>query len=171
MVESLLNGAKLEHGELKTDLTKVELIYEINKIIEKYKIVTDKNTGSIKLKSNNEKIFFNTDRFCFNNIINNIIDNAVKYCSVSPNVFINVIEFESNIKIMIEDNGYGIEKKYMKEIFEPFFRVPTGNIYKGKGYGLGLSYVKKSVEALKGEIFVESVINKGTTFTIILPKL
>jgi signal transduction histidine kinase len=81
-----------------------------------------------------KKIFFNTDRFCFNNNINNIIDNAVKYCSVSPNVFINVIEFESNIKIMIEDNGYGIEKKYMKEIFEPFFRVPTGNIYKGKGY-------------------------------------
>ncbi len=171
MVESLLNGAKLEHGGFKISVERTNVVLEINKIIEKYRVLAEQIGGKISVEYSDDLISINTDLFCLSNIINNLVDNSIKYCSVTPEIKIAVFDSDREIKITIQDNGYGIEKKYLKEIFEPFFRVPTGNIYKGKGYGLGLSYVKKSVEALGGKISVESELRKGTCFTIILPKL
>ncbi len=171
MVENLLNASKLEHSEIKPKIETVNILEKINSIVQKYKVLLEKLNGKIIITFNNDKIYLNTDLFCLNNIINNLIDNSIKYNLLPPEIKIDVIEENLNITIKISDNGYGIEKKYLNDIFEPFFRVPKGNVYKGKGHGLGLSYVKKSVEILKGQIIVESSINKGTTFTIILPKL
>lgn len=75
----------------------------------------------------------------------------------------------NRIEIAVQDNGIGMRKEDLKKIFEKFYRVSTGNLHDVKGFGLGLAYVHKMVRELKGEISVESELNSGTKFIIILP--
>jgi two-component system phosphate regulon sensor histidine kinase PhoR len=98
----------------------------------------------------------------------NLLENALKY---SPHPFIRIkTGYETeNIFIEIKDNGIGIEKKYLTKIFRKFYRIPTGNIHDVKGFGLGLDFVKRVVDAHKGKIQVMSDPGIGTTFRILLP--
>ena len=99
------------------------------------------------------------------------MDNAVKYRKENEALRLTVRTWNENSKlyISIEDNGIGIKKENLKKIFERFYRVPTGNLYKVKGFGLGLAYVKKIISDHKGTIKAESETNVGTKFIIALP--
>jgi two-component system phosphate regulon sensor histidine kinase PhoR len=99
----------------------------------------------------------------------NLIDNALKY-SKNPEITINVSRDPKNAVISILDNGIGIDKKYYSHLFDKFYRVPSGDIHNEKGFGLGLNFVKKVVDAHKGQILVTSEENKGTQFTMLIPQ-
>jgi two-component system, OmpR family, phosphate regulon sensor histidine kinase PhoR len=99
----------------------------------------------------------------------NLIDNALKY-SKNPEITINVSRDPKNAVISILDNGIGIDKKYYSHLFDKFYRVPSGDIHNEKGFGLGLNFVKKVVDAHKGQILVTSEANKGTQFTMLIPQ-
>jgi signal transduction histidine kinase len=112
------------------------------------------------------------DEMHFTNVIFNLLDNAVKYRSEERPLELNVSSRdlgEKSLEITIEDNGIGIRKDDVKKIFDKFYRVSTGNRHDVKGFGLGLAYVKKIVTELGGDISVESELNHGTKFIIILP--
>jgi signal transduction histidine kinase len=100
--------------------------------------------------------------------VHNLLVNAVKYNTNSPEVILEVI-CDDRLKIHVSDNGIGISREDQKHIFDKFYRVSTGNIHKVKGLGLGLFYVKQIVEAHGGTIDVSSKPGKGSTFTINLP--
>ncbi|HTL07621.1 MAG TPA: HAMP domain-containing sensor histidine kinase, partial [Chitinophagaceae bacterium] len=102
-------------------------------------------------------------------VIVNLVENAIKY-SRQPHVIITTATENGQYSISVKDNGIGIEKKYIKQLFKKFFRVPTGNIHNVKGFGLGLNFVKKVIDAHKGKIMVYSIPGIGTEFKIILPR-
>jgi len=111
------------------------------------------------------------DEMHFQNVIFNLMDNAVKYRNTEKplDIYMKTWNDNDHLYLSIRDTGIGIKKENLKKIFEKFYRVHTGNLHDAKGFGLGLAYVKKIVDLHKGEIKVESEYGKGTTFTISLP--
>ena len=111
------------------------------------------------------------DEVHFQNVIFNLMDNAVKYRKPDEPLFITMKTWndEHHLYLSINDTGMGMKKENLKKIFDKFYRVHTGNVHDVKGFGLGLAYVKKVVDLHDGEIKVESELGKGTTFTIKLP--
>ena len=100
----------------------------------------------------------------------NILENAVKYNTTeTPKIIIKSELSMSSLVISIEDNGPGIPAEYRKKIFSQFYRIPTGNIHNIKGYGLGLSYVRKVVKLHKGEVWVQGNELQGSVFVIRIP--
>jgi two-component system phosphate regulon sensor histidine kinase PhoR len=131
----------------------------------------DEKGGSLEKSLQAEQYIIEADEVHFSNLINNLLDNAVKYSkeNVPPKVFISTYSTIKKIYIKIEDNGIGMTRETVKRIFEKFYRAHTGNIHNVKGFGLGLSYVKTVVEAHEGTIKVDSTLGKGSCFTIELP--
>jgi ligand-binding sensor domain-containing protein/signal transduction histidine kinase len=114
-----------------------------------------------------KNIGFYSDENLINSILQNLIENAIKYSNQegSPFVKIDITKNKDNIKIKVSDNGIGIDKKYHKKIFDMFFRATT----ESQGSGLGMHIFKKAVTKLNGNIKLKSKINEGSTFEVILP--
>ena len=106
----------------------------------------------------------------FSNIIHNLLDNAQKYCKTDPEISIKTQSTGRQLIIDFSDNGPGISQEAQKRVFEKFYRVPTGDLYNTKGFGLGLYYVKTMVLAHGGSIKVVSEPGKGARFIITIPK-
>lgn len=169
-VERVLNIAKLDRNEIKL---KIETI-DIHEIIEEAKENFAFNQieelgGDIVLDLSASHHLIQADLIHTTNIINNLLDNAVKYCDKTPSISIATKNLRNRILVTVKDNGKGISREDQKYIFDKFYRVPTGNVHDVKGYGLGLYYVKMIVEELGGTIAVKSTLGKGTEFTISLP--
>ena len=111
------------------------------------------------------------DETHFQNVVYNLMDNAVKYRNPDKplDIYLKTWNDNSHLYLSVRDTGMGIKKENLKKIFEKFYRVHTGNLHDAKGFGLGLAYVKKIIDLHKGEIHVESEYGRGTTFTITLP--
>ncbi len=152
--------------ELK--LEKVNAHEFIKEISDKFE--STKERVSLSYNDNLKKnVFVKLDKFHFNNAILNLLENADKYSKSETMINIELNSKKNNLQIKISDNGIGISKNDQQKIFETFYRVQTGNIHDIKGYGIGLSYVKKIIESHNGQISVESKLNVGTTFIIELP--
>lgn len=168
-VERVLSIAKLNKNELSLKLEKVAVHEMLEEAADSFRFNQMSEGGAINLKLKATTDVLKGDQVHLMNIFFNLIDNAVKYAVESPVINIETINHKKGIIINIEDKGIGIKKEYLKQIFEKFYRVPTGNVHNVKGFGLGLYYVKTIVEAHSGTINVRSELEKGTLFSIWLP--
>lgn len=169
-VERVLNIAKLNKNELSLRKEPIEIHEIIEEAADSFRFNQLENRGEVKLELNAQDDEVFGDNVHLTNVIFNLIDNAVKYSKEKPFVMVKTKNFKKGIQIQIIDHGVGIKKENLKQIFDKFYRVPTGNVHDVKGFGLGLYYVKTIIEGHNGTINVESQIGKGSTFTIYLPK-
>ena len=132
--------------------------------------VKNKN-GTLSTNISDEDLIIKGDEVHITNVIFNLLDNAVKYSNEIPEIEVATARKNGHIVVSVKDNGIGIAKEHQSQIFDRFFRVPTGNVHNVKGFGLGLSYVKKIIDSHEGEIKVESAQNKGTKFSILFPQI
>ncbi|MNL27272.1 Signal-transduction histidine kinase senX3 [compost metagenome] len=124
----------------------------------------------ISMNSSIPKLALNADESHLRNVINNLLENAVKYSADTVDIIIDVHDYNDYIEFSVADKGKGIAPEYQKEIFGMFFRVPEGNLHPVKGFGIGLAYVRQVILQHGGKITVKSSPGKGSTFTIKIPK-
>ncbi|MGZ5970567.1 MAG: sensor histidine kinase, partial [Polyangiales bacterium] len=109
------------------------------------------------------------DRRALDQILVNLIDNAVKYGGAQPTIEVSVAREGNEVIFRVRDHGPGIEPRHLTRIFERFYRVDAGRSRAVGGTGLGLSIVKNLVEVMRGTVEVESEVSVGTTFVVSLP--
>ncbi len=166
-VEKVLQMALLDKGEVKLRLGTVDIHETIEQVLTNLSVQIEQKNGIVKLELEAENPEIEADEVHLTNIIYNLLDNANKYSPENPEITIRTENLGNSLKISILDKGIGMTKEQIVRIFERFYRVPTGNLHDVKGFGLGLSYVKKMVESHNGQITVESKLGEGSKFEII----
>ena len=165
-VENVLRISKLENDELDLEKGEVNLHYIIEDAITHVSLIVENKGGYIKTHLNALNSSVYGSDIHLTNIIVNIIDNAIKYTEVAPEIDIYTENEGNNIILKIVDKGIGMSKVVQNKIFEKFYREQMGNIHNVKGHGLGLSYVKRILDDHNAGINVDSEKGKGSTFSI-----
>lgn len=168
-VESLLHLAAIERNEFDYNKEEIDIHTVIEDAIETVEMFLAEKEGSIKLNFEASQPVVFADKMHLSNVFVNLLSNAIKYSKEKPEIIISTSSEEKKIAVRVKDKGIGISSKYVKFIFEKYYRVPTGNIHNIKGFGIGLSYVKRVVEAHSGKVETESVDGEGSTFKVELP--
>ena len=165
LVSQLLTLARMERGRQKLNIENINLSELLEMIIETQTLSA--NTKNIKFVTKiMPEIYANIDEMMIMRVFTNLISNAISYGKQNGTVTVELFLQENRIVSKISDDGIGISEDKLDKIWLRFYQVdPSKN---GDNSGLGLSMVKKIIELHKGEIFVESELGKGTTFTIIL---
>ncbi|MEM7185111.1 MAG: HAMP domain-containing sensor histidine kinase [Bacteroidota bacterium] len=163
MVEKLLETATLDSEKLELNRTPHDLVELLEKAASKEAMSLGEKT--ISFSSSETHAAYAIDIFHFENAINNIIDNAIKYGG--DQIDVHLSQRDGSIHIAIKDSGASLTETQRKQIFEKFYRVPKGNTHDVKGFGIGLYYSKKIVEKHGGTLTVD--IKPTTQFNILLP--
>jgi two-component system phosphate regulon sensor histidine kinase PhoR len=168
-VETILQAALLDKQEVQLNLKKLAAHDLIVSALNNINLQVEEKQGKLDVDLQAEKDSILADEVHFTNLINNLLDNAVKYAKENLYIKLSTKNAGNQLKITIEDNGIGMNKETLNRIFEKFYRAHTGNVHNVKGFGLGLSYVKTMVDAHHGTIKAESVLGKGSSFCITIP--
>jgi two-component system phosphate regulon sensor histidine kinase PhoR len=165
-VEKILQSAQLEREEIKLQLKKIDVHAIVEKVAENVTLQLEEANATLETQFEARNAWIEADEVHFSNILFNLIDNAIKYSKENPFISITTNNIGKDLQVQISDNGIGMSKETIHHIFEKFYRAHTGNLHNVKGFGLGLTYVKKIVDAHGGKIMVTSEPDKGTTFTL-----
>jgi len=168
-VETILQIASLDNKEIDFKFDKVSLHSIIEKAVDSIEILIGQRNGTIKLNLNAPNPFVFGDADHLFNLVNNLLDNAIKYSPEAPEITVETKNNEIGVMIIVEDKGIGMSKSVQNKVFERFYRQTSGNIHNVKGFGLGLNYVRSIVDAHRGTVTVSSEPGKGSRFEVFLP--
>ena len=171
-VEKVLQMSLFDRNNIALKLQELDANELVDNVVQTFSLKVTQNGGTLDTRLEAYNPFVNADEMHFTNVIFNLLDNAFKYRREDEPLHLEVATWnqgEDYLCISIKDNGIGIKKDDLKRIFEKFYRVHTGNKHNVKGFGLGLTYVKKMIDLHHGTIKVASEIGQGTKFVITLP--
>ena len=167
MLNTLMDVAEAETGVMRLDKTRLPVNDLLRDVVDLYEIIAEEQGVEVVVNAA-EDLMIQADRTRLQQVLANLMDNALKYGGNGKQVMIDAFEEDSDIVISVSDEGTGIPESEIPRIWERLYR---GDLSRSKrGLGLGLSFVKAIVEAHGGRVEVESRINEGTTFRVKLPK-
>ena len=165
-VEKVLQIARLESDSFDLKKEEINVNTLLENIVKSEEIKITQLGGHISMNLQSKDSIIEADKLHLTNIIHNLLDNAIKYCKTAPEISIETRDLENKIELRITDKGIGIKKEFMPQIFQKFYRVPTGDVHNIKGFGLGLFYVKNICKAHGWKIEAKSEEGEGTEFRI-----
>lgn len=175
MINDLLSLSRMDSGTVKLNLEYVNINELLNYILNRFDMIIKNETDphkkkySIKREITKKDLWVEIDTDKFTQVIDNIMNNAIKYSPDGGVITVRLAETPRNLILSISDQGLGIPRKDIVHIFDRFFRVDKARSRKQGGTGLGLAISKEVVNLLGGQIWVESIEGKGSTFYISLP--
>lgn len=165
--ESIQQISNNEKGNIILNKEPIAIQAFFESIMERY---TDQENGekkvTIQLNPNTERTYINADLIHFSNVMDNLVENAIKYSTSDVTIDISITDSKEGFQIAVEDNGIGISPYDLRFIFDKFYRSNRKEMKNKAGLGLGLTYVKSIVEAHRGTISAESKLNQGSKFTV-----
>jgi two-component system phosphate regulon sensor histidine kinase PhoR len=167
-VERLLRTASIETKNLPIRKEDINALQLIEQALGKVQPLIEQKRARVEIKMEDDNSRVHADKAHLELAVVNLLENALKY-SIEPHIVVETGKLEDDFFISVKDNGVGIEKQYLKNIFKKFYRVPTGDIHNVKGFGLGLDFVKRIIDAHKGKIKVNSIPGIGTEFRLFIP--
>ena len=170
LINNILNFSKMEAGRKEYHFQKFDLIQMINTVLDSYQFHLENNGFKIEKSLPGNRLLLNGDREALSEAFINLLDNAVKYSENDKTINVNAGSTDGSLFFEVKDHGIGISQEDQKKIFDKFYRVSHGLVHNKKGTGLGLTLVKKIVEAHKGKIIVESQLGIGSLFRVVLPQ-
>lgn len=170
IVTQMLNLAVYEKGELKTDFKFVKVSELMNEVLKPFLVKIQSRNGQINVKDSNCDAVVFGDKMLLKMVFSNLIDNAIKYSNSTPEITISTESDNDFCIVKIKDNGIGIPKHNQKLIFKQMYRVDSSTTNRVSGIGMGLYFVKQIIKIHKGKIIVNSELNKGSEFSVYLPK-
>lgn len=168
-VETILQLASLDRKEIHFRFENLSLHEVINHAVETNDIIIRQRNGTVTLNLDAREHVIRGDSEHVYNLVNNLLDNAIKYSPESPEITVETRNIDDGVLMSVSDKGIGMTKSVQSKIFERFYRQASGKVHDVKGFGVGLNYVKAIVEAHKGTITVTSEPGKGSRFDVYLP--
>jgi PAS domain S-box-containing protein len=169
VINEILDLIKVEEQTIQLSLQQVKINTMIQECLQTVQTELSKKNITVKLDLDPRDFQVHMNREKMNQVIINLLINAIKYSLEGGEITISLgLVNEHDIKLSVVDHGIGIPTEEQQRIFAPFYRVPNLE-YNVEGMGLGLTLVKKYIEQMKGTVQVESILNKGSKFSIILP--
>jgi two-component system phosphate regulon sensor histidine kinase PhoR len=168
-VTNVLQTAQLDKGELKLNFETLNMHSLIKQVCDRHQLQIENKGGILQLQFDAAQFMIGADNLHLSNVVNNLIDNAIKYSPNKVEIVVKTYNQNSMFCLSVTDKGIGLSADEVKRIFDRFYRATTGNLHDVKGFGLGLSYAKTIVKIHGGAIFVKSEKDKGSTFILQLP--
>jgi two-component system phosphate regulon sensor histidine kinase PhoR len=169
LIEDLLELSRLDAKQWRLHIERVQVEPLIQIVMGSFRGRAEQKNVRLSSVAGTGLPPVETDRRAVEQILGNLVDNAIKYVSRGASVTIKATRLESSLRIAVEDTGPGIEERHLPRLFERFYRVDAGRSREVGGTGLGLSIVKHLAEAIGADVGVDSVVGKGSTFWIDLP--
>ena len=169
LINQLLDLSKLDNQKLKPNYQPKEVVSFIQYVGESFESLANRKDVRLTIYSEIDKLYMEVDEIKLQQIISNILSNAIKFTKARGKVVLHLSQKENLLQLKIKDTGEGIPKETLPFVFDRFYQVDNPSSRKGEGTGIGLSLVKELVELLEGEIEVKSEMGMGTEFIIWLP--
>lgn len=171
MINDLLDLSRMDNGNLKLNIEMVNFNELVNFVLDRFDVIIANSEKKYRIvrEFTQRPLFVEVDTDRMIQVIDNIMNNAIKYSPDGGKITVRLMETHNNVILSITDQGLGIPKKDISRIFERFYRVDKARARKQGGTGLGLAISKEVVKALGGTIWATSVENYGSTFYISLP--
>ncbi|WP_368657584.1 ATP-binding protein [Metabacillus halosaccharovorans] len=167
LINDFLDVQRMEAGKQTYDKKFDDIVPLISNIIETHQVNHPSHSIQYDVQTSNTMVLGDKDKIC--QVFTNLISNAIKYSPNGGNILITVYEEGANLSISIKDEGLGIPEEAIGKLFTKFFRVDNSDRRRIGGTGLGLAIVKEIMKAHDGDVFVQSALKKGSTFTVSFP--